>query len=234
MASTRRRRRPNAPRWQQPDRGTPCGRCWASTSAARSPISSPMTRRRSTIEVWKELSVPGDPVDRHPERARRTIRQRRLADIRARHHGRHQRHAGAQGRGRRLRHDRGLPRRPVHPARQPQVPLRHELGEAEAAGRSAATASRSTSAIDAYGQVRDRRWTRPRCARSRRAIRSDAGDPGGRRLPPVLLPQPGARAARRRRSSPRSCPSCRSRSPTRCCRSGRSTSAPRPPSPTPI
>ena len=190
-------------------------------------------RGRGGIEVWKELSVPADPVagilaglERYP--AADAIEQHP-----ARHHGRDQRRARAQGRRRRLRHHQGLQDVPfiqrgnrkshydmswVKP--KPLVKRRHCF-ELDRAHRR-------------LWRRRHRRSTRPRCARVAAAIRGRARDRGGRRLPAVLLPQPGARAARSRRSWPRSCRACRSRSPTRCCRSGRSTSAPRPRSPTPI
>ena len=87
--------------------------------------------------------------------------------------------------------------------------------------------------IDAYGEVLDRARRGRACARSPRRSAADAGDRGGRRLPAVLLHQPGARAAGEGDLRRGGCRTCRSRSPTTCCRNGRSTSAPRPRSPTP-
>ena len=97
----------------------------------------------------------------------------------ARHHGRDQRRARAQGRRRRLRDDQGLPRRALHPARQPQVPLRHELGQAEAAGQAPALL-RADERIDAYGarahapldeaEVRDGGGRDPRRRRRSQAV----------------------------------------------------------------
>ena len=152
-------------------------------------------RETSEIEVWKDLSTPGDPVDGILDGL---ARYRDRGDDRptaARHHGRHQRHPGAQGRGGRLCHDQGLPRRALHPARQPQVPLRHELGQAEAAGeappllrarRAASTPTATSSTPLDEAEVR---------ARGAPRSRPMPRDRGGRRLPAVLLPQPGARAA---------------------------------------
>ena len=248
------RRRMDAPMRSPPLPGSSptCYHPWAPPSGATSREREAHAvhagnRRRRDLHGFRRLrprhqqdrGLEG-PVDagrsgrRHPRGAcRASTIAARSATSAARHHGRDQRHPRAQGRRCRLRHDPGFHDVPfiqrgnrkshydinwVKP--EPLVKRRHcfELDER----------------IDADGQVVD-------AARRGRAARAgppadgaDARDRGGRRLPAVLLPQPDARAARRRRSSPRSRRTCRSRSPTTCCRSGRNTSAPRRPSPTPI
>ena len=88
------------------------------------------------VSVWKVPSVPGDPVAGildgiSQEAASRGYSASELGTTVAT-----ERHPRAQGRDRRLRDHARLSRRPFHPTRQPQVPLRHELGEAEAAGEA--------------------------------------------------------------------------------------------------
>ena len=82
--------------------------------------------------------------------------------------------------------------------------------------------------VDAYGRVHDAARRGRGARRWRAAIRA---------LPEIEAVavcllfsylNPDARAARQGDPAPRSCRACRSRSPTRCCPSGRSTSAPRP------
>ena len=144
------------------------------------------------IEVWKVLSVPADPVAGILDRARALSRRRRDRQHPARHHGRDQRRARAQGCRRRLRHHQGLQGRAVHPARQPQGPLRHELGQAQAAGQA--------PPLLRAGRAHRRLWCRRHPARPGRGARRRRRDPGrardqgGRRLPAVLLPQPRPRA----------------------------------------
>ena len=85
------------------------------------------------LDVWKHLSVPQDPVagiKAGLERfaAPEAIRNVRLGTTVATN-------AILERKGAVIAYvdHQGLSRRAVHPARQPQVPLRHELGEAEAA-----------------------------------------------------------------------------------------------------
>ena len=193
-------------------------------------------RRRGTADRGLEGAVgAGRSGGRHPERARRaiptgpTVDNIRLGTTVATN-------AMLERKGAVVAYvdHQGLPRRAVHPARQPQVPLRHELGQAEAAGQ-APPLLRARRAHRRLRRGRRARSTRPRCGAvggARSAAQPEIA--GGRRLPAVLLPRT-RRTSRRVEGdpAPRSCRACRSRSPTRSCRSGRNTSAPRPRSPTP-
>ena len=151
----------------------------------------PKTRK---IEVWKELSTPGDPVTGIVCRACWPRRSTRSANLRLgttvatnailERKGAIVAYVTTKGfrdvpfiqRGnRKFHYDMSW----VKP--KPLVKRRHcfELNER----------------IDAYGQVvtpLDEAEVRARGE----GDRGDPGDRGGRRLPPVLLPQPGARAAR--------------------------------------
>ena len=150
------------------------------------------------MSVWKNLSTPDDPDRRHPGRAgahRRSPGDRHIAP---RHHGRHQRRSWSARARWSPTSPPGLPRRAVHPARQPQATTT-SAGSSPSRWSSAATASSSTSASTRYGDVvtpldeagRARRWRgnpKPR-ARSRRS-------PSACCSPSSTPP----RAARRRRS----------------------------------
>ena len=209
-----------------------CATCSASTSAARSPTSSPTTGTRG-VEVWKELSVPADPGGRHPGRARRAIPPRRpIANIRL--GTTVATNAILERKGAVVAYvtTKGFRDVPFIQRGNRKAPLRHELGEAEAAGQAPPLLRARPSASTPTARS-SRRSTRPRCARWRRAIR---GEPEIEAVAVCLLfsylnpaheqrgeGDPGRGAAG----------ACRSRSPTRCCPSGRSTSAPRPRSPTP-
>ena len=114
---------------------------------------------------------------------------------RRRHHDRHQRRADPQRRARALSDDQGLRGRALHPADQPQAPLRLPLAQARAADapprlparrraastRRAACSSRSTSRGSAIAS--------PSGSRERRRARR------GRGVPALLLPQPRSRAS---------------------------------------
>ena len=88
------------------------------------------------IEVWKELSVPADPVagilnglaDFTGSGAIDNIRLGTTVAT----------NAMLERKGAIVAYvtTKGFTRRALHPARQPQVPLRHELGEAQAAGQA--------------------------------------------------------------------------------------------------
>jgi N-methylhydantoinase A/oxoprolinase/acetone carboxylase beta subunit len=85
-----------------------------------------------SINVWKVPSVPGDPVAGIlegilQELPSEVIRLLRLGTTVATN-------AILERKGATVAYgDSRLPRCSIHPARQPQVPLRHELGEAQAA-----------------------------------------------------------------------------------------------------
>ena len=188
-------------------------------------------RDTSAIEVWKHLSVPADPVVGILAGAGRIAEPRAIGNIRLGTTVATNAVLERKGAGRRLRHDPGFRDVPfiqrgnrkshydmswVKP--KPLVKRRHcfELDER----------------IDALRPGRHAAGRGRGCAPSPAAIRGCRRDPGGRRLLLFSYLNP-AHERRAGRSWPRSCPTCRSRSPTRCCRSGRSTSAPPPPSPTP-
>ena len=96
-------------------------------------------RETRRVEVWKELSVPGDPVsgilaglDALSPIATRSSNIRLGTTVAT--------NAMLERKGAVVAYvtTRGFRDVPVHPARQPQVPLRHELGEAEAPGQAPA------------------------------------------------------------------------------------------------
>ena len=147
------------------------------------------------------------------------------------------------------------PRSPPTPsssARGPRSAISRPAASATCPSSSAATASRTTTSPGSSppaGQApplpRDRRAHRPRRRglepldeaglRADRAPAEGRG-PRSRRSPSACCSPSSSRSTSGawRRSSPRNGPTCRSPSPTTCCRAGRNMSAPRPPSPTPI
>ena len=177
--------------------------------------TTPATPRRGPIAGIRELT---DDRRRQPRLARPGL---------PRHDDRDQHRHRAQRRHGRDDHHGGLPRHPPHRAAQEAAQLLELPGPAVAA----LPARAPPPPPDRPGADHARRH-----ARSSRSTRSGAGAGaaaqgrrrrGGRRLLPVLVPQPGARARGSPRSSGRSSRRRSSRSPRRCCRSTASTSASR-------
>ena len=97
------------------------------------------------------------------------------------------------------RHDRGLPRRDRDRPAGPGVPLRPDRAQA----RSARTARAALHRARTDGARGRRRPARRRVAAGGRRGRRRRGGRGGRGLPAVLVPAPGARAGGRRRAARR-------------------------------
>ena len=158
-------------------------------------------------------------------------RRRRDRGDPPRHDGGLQRHPRAQGRARRPDHHQGLSRRAgdPHAAHARLYDLAWE--KPRASGR----------ALSAPGRRRAGRCARPHRARARRARRRTrrrcaAGREGrgDRRLPAQFLRQSAPRAHDQGDPGAQGARSASRASPSRCCRRSRNTSAPRPPSSTPM
>ena len=140
----------------------------------RSPTSRCSTRDGRLI-VTKAPSTPGEP-DRGRDRTsspRRSSTDGRDPRPRPRD-DRRRRTRCSSGRGarRRLITTARLPRRRLHPAHEPQAPLRPALGQAAARSSSGATASRSIERIELHRATCIGRSTRRR-ARAAAASRRD-------------------------------------------------------------
>ena len=139
------------------------------TSAERSPTSSPIDEASRQLKAWKNLSTPRDPIEGIMTGLKAFGGDGRDRHDPPRHHGRHQRDAGTQGRDGRLCDDARFPRRAVYRPRQPQVSLRYRLGEAEAVGQAAQCFEVDERIGPSGSRYRDARRSR-RCAALARAI----------------------------------------------------------------
>ena len=180
----------------------------------------PLARRQGALESGQSRGRDRRLAGRRGLRpGRRELRRRR-------HDDRHQRGAHAPRRARRLPHDGRLPGRPAHPAHQPQVPLRLPLAQAHPA-RAPADSVGVKERMDEEGRVLEP-IDLEALASALEQIVAERRRARGRRLLPLLVPQPRARAAPRGSCSRSASRSWRSRSRTRSRRSGASTSAARP------
>ena len=155
---------------------------------------------------WRRCLRTRTILSARSRRARRGRGSTRLRSSRRRRDDdRYQRRPHAARRAGLLPDDGGLRGHPLHPADQPQVPLRLPLAQARRRSCAGATASASCERLDEEGHVLtpfdlDALGRRSRPVST--AIRS------GRRLPALLVPQPGARARACARRSPRASPTC--------------------------
>ena len=186
------------------------------------------------VDSLKTSSTPATPGQAIVERARRGRRRRgRHRHVHARDDGRHERADRAHGLQGRVRDDQGLRGHAVHPADQPQGPLRPPLDASpRRSSRAGATASGSTERIDAEGDE----VLASRRGRGARALPAGSASRAPRRSRSACSSRTSTPSTRSRVEADRrarSCRACRSRSRTRSRRSGASTSARRRRSPTP-
>ena len=148
-----------------------------------------------------------------------------------RHHGRLQRHPGAQGRARRPDHHQGLPRRAGDPHAAHAAPLRHRLDEAARRWSSAICARSVDERIDHRGQV-ERALDPADAERAVDALLAEKVEA----IAVCLLnsfANPAHELMLKEIVAAQGAATCRSASPSRCCPRSRNTSAPRPRSSTP-
>ena len=187
-------------------------------------------RRRLAQDVVDARARPGR---RSSTRSTRAASPRaELEHVHARDDRRHERADRAHGLQGRVRDDEGLRGHAVHPADQPQGALRPALDEAGAARREPPPLPRRRRAARLRRRRGEGRSTRTRCGSSAARIR-DVGRRGGRALPALLLRQHRPRGARQGDPRRGAAGRARLRLVTRWRRSGASTSARRPRSPTP-
>ena len=183
-------------------------------------------------------AIPARRCCRRIERMSRAIwgvAPQRHRALRARHHGRHQRGAGAQGREDRPDHHRGLPRRARD--RPPDAPPDVRPASARTGDAGVPGARRAAQGGARAGRRAGRGARAARRGVPSRAAADELVADGAQAIAvvlPVLVPQPRARAARARDRSRRRIRTCSSRCRARSIRPSANTSAPSSPRSMPI